>query len=210
MEPSAIISAYRDAKQDDEISHVSRYFSFTPVGPLVGGGVDANLEVRTELTEALLNDFSLRDIRLIRDMIREEIDCERAVWKHDNLYQLSFYLYSLGQIEDTFLLYEAKYGTRHMDASTMQDQYSISVGHEPDEVIAYVQQRFDRDPGLKENYPNIIRQLESIRDDKEHGSIAEYSTFISGYFFGHGGNLTDEVEQTTSAISPRRPWWKFW
>jgi hypothetical protein len=210
MDLSPIISSYRDAKQEDDLSHVRAYFSFNPVGPLGDGGLDVNLEFRTALTQALLNDFSLADIRLIRDMIREEIDCERAIWRHDNLYQLSFYLYSLGQIGDTFLLYEAKYGTGHMDASTMQDQYSISLGHDPDKVIEYVKARFAQNPNLKDNYPDLIQQLESIRDDREYGTIAEYSTFIRGYFFGHGENESSESEQLTPVISPRRPWWKFW
>lgn len=210
MEPSAIISAYRSSFSSEAPHDLKQYFAFKPTKLSDDTIEDENLGFRTEITEALLNDFSLADIKLIRELFRAELDCERAIWRHDNLYQLSFYLYSLGQMEDTFLLYEAKYGLRHMDASTMQDRYSITVGHEPSEVIKYVESRFHDDPSLRNDYSGLIDELQSIIDAPDYESIANYSQFIRGYFFGHEnvGITPDSNDDVPPA--PKRPWWKFW
>ena len=210
MEPTAIISAYRNSLSSDATSDLRRYFAFKPTIPQDETAEDENLGVRTAITEALLHDFSLADIKLIRELFHAELDCERAIWRHDNLYQLSFYLHSLGQMEDSFLLYDAKYELKHMDASTMQDRYSITVGHDPSEVIKYVEARFEEDPSLRDNYSGLIDQLQSIIDNPDYDSIDDYSQFIRGYFFGHESVATNAVSNEGAQSVAKRPWWKFW
>lgn len=209
MEPSEVIAAYRNPASEQSLLRLRTYFSFKPIGALDETGEDANLDFRTKLTEALLNDFSLADIRLIREMFRAELDCERTVWRHDNLYQLSFYLYSLGQLEDTFVLYESKYILRHMDACTMQDQHFVTVGHEPNIVINYVESCFSNNPNLREDYAGLIKVLKNLCDDQQHATVEEYTRAIRGYFFGHDDDESGQAA-TASPTLPRKPWWRFW
>lgn len=180
----AIISDYRDPAQAGTLSQYHDYIAFKPTNPLDETVEDENLDHRTQLTEALLNDFSLADLKLIRELFNAELECERVIWRHDNLYQLSFYLYSLGQLEDSFLLYEAKYGLSHMDASTMQDRYSITVDHEPTEVIAYVESCFAKDPKLRLKYPTLLEELQGIIDCPDFDSVASYTASLRMYFRG--------------------------
>lgn len=190
MNPFDIIRACRASANAERLTELQPYFIFKPLLTNDGSTEDQNLNFRTELTELLLSDYSLKDIELIRSLFRAELDCERAISRHDNLYQLSFYLYSLKQLEDTFLLYEAKYGLQHMDASTMQDRYSITVGHEPDEVIRYVENRFRDNPALRNHYSGLPDELQGIIHYPDYDSIADYSRFIHGYFFGHEDDAT--------------------
>jgi hypothetical protein len=210
MEPSGVITAYRDSANAKILTELQQYFIFKQIITNDGTTEDENLNIRTELTELLLSDYSLKDIELIRALFRAELECERAIWRHDNLYQLSFYLYSLGQLEDTFLLYEAKYGLRHMDASTMQDRYSITVGHEPSEVIKYVEDRFRDNPNLRNDYSGLLDELQGIIDCPDYDSIADYSRFIRGYFFGHENVALNPDSNENLSKAPNKPWWKFW
>jgi hypothetical protein len=210
MEASAIISSYRNSLTTEIPQDLRQCFTFRPTNLSDGTIQDENLGFRTEITERLLNDFSLADIKLIRELFRAELDCERAIWRHDNLYQLSYYLYSLGQMEDTFLLYEAKYGLRHMDASTMQDRYSITVGHEPNEIIKYVEDRFENNPLLRNDYFGLIEELQRIIDEPDYESITAYSRFIRGYFFGNENVEINPESNDDVLTTPKRRWWKFW
>ena len=210
MEPSFVIAAYRDPAKVEVMPELQHYLIFKPIKNNDGTTEDENLSFRTELTELLLSDYSLKDVELIRTLFRSELKCERAIWRHDNLYQLSFYLYSLGQLEDAFLLYEAKYGLKHMDASTMQDRYSITVGHEPDEVIKYVEERFRDNPNLRNDYSGLLDELQSIIDYPDYDSIADYSRFIRGYFFGHENVAMNPDSKENLSKAPNKPWWKFW
>ena len=210
MEASELIAAYRESFNAETLTDLKRYFTFRPVMTDDNSTEDENLSFRTEVTELLLSDYSLRDIELIRALFRSELECERAIWRHDNLYQLSFYLYSLGQLEDTFLLYEAKYGLRHMDASTMQDRYSITVGHEPTEVIKYVEDSFKDNPDIRNDYSGLLDELQSIIDYPDYDSIADYSKFIRGYFFEHENGAIETVINEDLPKAPKRSWWKFW
>ena len=210
MEPSVVISAYRDPIKAQILPELEEYFVFKPMQTADGATEDKNLNFRTQLTELLLSDYSLKDIDLIRMLFRAELECERSIWRHDNLYQLSFYLYSLGQLEDTFVLYETKYRLKHMDASTMQDRYSITVGHEPDEVIKYVEARFRENPNLRNDYSGLLDELQSIIHEPDYDSVSDYSRFIRGYFFGHENvAINSDSNENVPRISKRR-WWKFW
>lgn len=210
MEPAAVILAYRDFADANILTDLERFFIFKPFNTYNGTTEDENLRFRTELTKLLLVDYSLRDVEFIRALFRSELECERAIWRHDNLYQLSFYLYTLGQMEDAFLLYDAKYRLRHMDASTMQDRYSITVGREPAEVIKFVEDCFRDAPNLRNDYSGLLDELQGIIDYPDYDSIAEYSKFIHGYFSGHENVATEQYIDEEPPKTPNRPWYKFW
>jgi hypothetical protein len=145
---------------------------------------DFNLDIRTQIVEALLADFSIADINLIRKLFDEELKSEMATQRHDNLYQLCFYLFHLGQLADTFILYDAKFNAKSMDVGCMLDREMITVGHNIDEVVEYVKTRF-RDPTLKEKYSGILEELNSLKEFPDYESIDAYHLFIRGYFYGH-------------------------
>jgi uncharacterized protein YihD (DUF1040 family) len=94
-----------------------------------------------------------------------------------------------------------------MDSSTMQDRYSITVGHEVNEVIEYVQSRFKTSPDLKVAYPELLNELQGIINEPDYDSISDYTLFIRGYFYGH-----ENIAAKTGDISniPKKSWWKFW
>jgi hypothetical protein len=207
MEAAKFIFTYRREMDPEALDGLAKRFCFTPIERKDGIKTDENLRFRTEVTDALLTDFSLKDIWLIRQLFKEELKCEREIWRHDNLYQLSFYLYSLGQLEDTFLLYEAKYGILHMDSSIMQDRTSLTVGHEIDEVIQYVRDEFEKKPALQKNYPELVNELQNLKDKPDYDSVADYTLFLRGYFYGHE-KVSGRV--ITDSHTTEKPWWKFW
>ena len=134
-----------------------------------------------EVTQALYSDVSLADLELLRRLMAEELHCEAVTWAHASLYQLAFYLFRLGQPEDVFLIYEAKYGTGHMDASCVMDREMLTLGHAPDEMLRYVEARFAAELNLREQYPELLERLRELKDDEEF-SLAEYTRFIENYF----------------------------
>jgi hypothetical protein len=146
---------------------------------------DLNLDVRTQIVEALLADFSIADIHLIRTLFDEELKSEMATQRHDNLYQLCFYLFHLGQLADTFSLYDAKFNATNMDVGCMLDREMITVGHSIDVVVAYVEARFRDSPRLKERYSGILEELNGLKEFPDYESIDDYHLFIRGYFYGH-------------------------
>ena len=146
---------------------------------------DFNLDIRTQIVEALLADFSIADIKLIRTLFDEELKSEIATQRHDNLYQLCFYLFHLGQLADTFILYDAKFNTNNMDVGCMLDREMITVGHDVDEVIEYVEATFQANPTFKEKYAGIIKELNGLKEFPDYDSIDAYHLFIRGYFYGH-------------------------
>ena len=146
---------------------------------------DFNLDIRTQIVEALLADFSIADINLIRTLFDEELKSEMAIQRHDNLYQLCFYLFHLGQLADTFILYDAKFNAKNMDVGFMLDREMITVGHNIDEVIEYVEMRFRDSPTLKENYSGILEELNGLKEFPDYENIDVYHLFIRGYFYGH-------------------------
>lgn len=170
---------------------------------------DANLDFRKDVVKLLLNDFSLADIALIRKLFAEEVACEKATTRNDNLYQLAFYLFSLGQIEDTFILFDAKFNATGMDAGSMLDRTSITVGHEVEEVIDYVQKEFEKSPSLEQKYPRILDELKSLQEYPDYSSVTSYSNFIRGYFYGHK-NVLSKADEGNLTDTATKPWWRFW
>ena len=109
MTSKEIILHTRLSKDLEIPKYLLEMFAFKPTEPLRETSMDLNIDFRTEIVEELLNDFSNKDLVLIRQLYREELACERLIWRHDNIYQLSYYLFELGQLQDCFLIYEAKY-----------------------------------------------------------------------------------------------------
>lgn len=219
MTAADLIAAFRQPTSYASISELTTYFVFQPWQPQYGYATDANQLFRAIIVEALLPDFSLTDQRLIQALFAEEMKCEAATRQHESLYQLSFYLYELGQLEGTFRLYEAKYCTQNMDVAILMDREMMTVRHEVPDVIQYVETEFMREPLLKARYPTILEELRGLLEQPDYSSVEDYRTFIRGYFYGHEDedNIKDDagtdIKPTGSlgGYEPRpRPWWKFW
>src|SRR5436190_17754520 len=115
MTAAELILAYRIAPVQESSPDLSNVFKFNPIRGSDGRTMDANLEIRTEIVEELLHDFSKLDIHLIRQLFSEEMKCELATQQHDNLYQLCYYLYAIGYLQDIFIIYDAKFNAENMD-----------------------------------------------------------------------------------------------
>jgi hypothetical protein len=219
MTAADLIAAFRQPISSTSVAELTTYFAFQPLQPQYGYATDANQLFRAVIVNALLPDFSLTDHGLIRALFAEEMKCEAAIREHENLYQLSFYLYELGQFEDTFPLYEAKYRTQNMDVHFLLDREMMTVRHEVPDVICYVEAEFLREPLLRTRYPTILEELNGMLEHPDYNSVEDYRTFIRGYFYGHededsDGGSTDTDTVPTASLSgyePRpKPWWKFW
>ena len=219
MTPAELIAAYRQAAPSEASPAAASPFSFQP-GPVeYGYPTDAHLAFRTEVVEALLPDFSLADIGLIRALFREEMACEAAIQQHENLYQICFYLYGLGQLEDSFDLYEAKFLARNMDVGVTLDREMMTVRHEVAAVVGYVEAMFRQQPTLQTRYPTMIQELDELVKQPDYTHLEDYRTHIRGYFYGYGEGVssaestatTPEPARELSGYQPRpKPWWKFW
>ncbi|WP_153799505.1 hypothetical protein [Foetidibacter luteolus] len=185
MTASELISAYRELPNQGSLLHLTSSFEFKPVSTTDGHLMDANLEFRAEIVESLLHDFSQAEIHLIRQLFAEEMKCELATHRHDNLYQLCYYLYDIGDLQDTFIIYDAKFNANNMDAGLGLDREMICVGHEVDDVIKYIQEEFKANPKLANQYPKILTELNGLKEFPDYESTEAYSKFIKGYFFGH-------------------------
>ncbi|HSC40033.1 MAG TPA: hypothetical protein VLD19_19250, partial [Chitinophagaceae bacterium] len=152
MTPPDIISAYRKTPGKQAHSELIDFFSFKPIGSGSNELSEVSLAFRTSIVEQLLHDFSERDIQLVRDLFSEEMKCEISTGRHDNLYQLCYYLFEIGKLEDSFIIYDAKFNAQNMDVGCMLDREMITVGHHVDEVINYVQEEFKKNPELQAKY----------------------------------------------------------
>jgi hypothetical protein len=218
MTSKELISQTRLLDSTELPKHLVETFAFKPTEPLGENSIDLNLDFRIEVVEELLHDFSKKDLQLIRQLYKQELVCERLIWRHDNIYQLAYYLFELGQIEDCFLIYEAKYLINHMDISTIIDREMLTVGHNIDKVILFVEQKIKDDPELAENYEGIVKQLIDLKEDSDC-DIEEYKKFIKGYYFGHDkqeititNNQSVQIfnNQIITTNKSKKSWWKFW
>jgi hypothetical protein len=181
MTATEIISQLRQLNESNIPADLVTHFAFKPDN----SRGDFNLDIRTQIVESLLADFSIADIKLIRTLFDEELKCEIATQRHDNLYQLCFYLFHLGQLADTFILYDAKFNAKNMDVGCMIDREMITVRHDIDEVIEYVETTFRNNPAMEEKYSGIIEELKGLKEFPDYDSINAYHLFIRGYFYGH-------------------------
>jgi hypothetical protein len=109
------------------------------------------------------------------------MDCEADLWIHDNLYQLCYYLYELAQLEDVFILYDAKFNAHNMDVGTMLNRELITVRHSPQTVMQYIADRFIADPYLEVQYPKTLSHLQALIDYPDH-DVNSYTEYIRRYF----------------------------
>ena len=218
MTPKELITQTRLLHSTELPKHLVDTFAFNPTEPFGETSIDLNVDFRIEVVEELLQDFSKKDLPLIRELYKQELACERLIWRHDNIYQLSYYLFQLGQIEDCFLIYEAKYKIKHMDIATMMDREMLTVGNDIDKVILFVEQKFRGNPEIKEKYEGILEQLIDLKENPDRDS-EEYKKFIKGYFLGHENQETTNtneqgaqtfMSQASATNGSKKPWWKFW
>jgi hypothetical protein len=174
MDASDFIAAYRQPASAKSLARLAALVAFEPGKPEFGYPIDKNLEFRAAVVDALLPDFSLADYELIQVLFAEEIKCEAAIWRHDSLYQLCFYLFELKQLPDTFRLYEAKFKATNMDVGILLDREMILVGHEVPEVVAYVEQVFNDEPHLRVRYPSLLEELHGLVEYPDYESRAQY------------------------------------
>ncbi len=125
---------------------------------------DANLLLRTEITELLLADFSIKDISLIRLLLEEELKCEKATQTHHNLYTLCFFLFELQQPQDFFLLYEAKFGSR-LETGASIEWEMLTLGLPVTEIVNYVRNQLSRDSRLVRRFPGINDELNFLQNN---------------------------------------------
>ena len=218
MTPKELITQTRLLDTSAIPKYLVDTFAFNPTEPLGETSIDLNVDFRIAVVEELLNDFSQKDLALIRQLYKQELACERLIWRHDNIYQLSYYLFELGHIEDCFLIYEAKYQIKHMDIATMMDRYMLTVGHDLDKVISFVSQKF-RDPEIKTKFDGLLEELTDLKENPDYDSNEEYKKFLKGYFWGHETTPSVKVSKKERDAYIRKvfptmnygkPWWKFW
>jgi len=218
MTPNELIAQTRLLETSEIPKYLVDTFAFNPTEPLGETSNDLNVDFRIAVVEELLSDFSKKDLALIRQLYKQELACERLIWRHDNIYQLSYYLFELGQLEDCFLIYEAKYQIRHMDIAMMMDREMLTVGQDIDEVISFVSQKFKDNSQLEQKYEGLLTELEDLKYNPD-SDPEDYKKFIKGYYFGHETQLSPKVNEKNSQafinhVSPtierKKPWWKFW
>lgn len=218
MTPKELITQTRLLETSEIPKYLVDTFAFNPTEPLGETSIDLNVDFRIAVVEKLLNDFSQKDLALIRQLYKQELACERLIWRHDNIYQLSYYLFELGQIEDCFLIYEAKYQIRHMDIATMMDREMLTIGQDIDKVISFVSQKFKDNCALEQKYEGLLPELIHLKNNPD-SDPEDYKKFIKGYYFGHKNQEISKVNeqdiesftnQIPTTFENRKPWWKFW
>lgn len=180
-----LISSYRQSKGDEFLPRLLPKFAFKPVENQEGDFEDVNLTFRTEIMDALLYDFTKTDHSLIKELFTEEVKCANETWVDSvnlNLKQLCFYLYTIGDLEDVFDLYAAKYQTRNFDVACMLDRDMVTLGYDVDMVIEFVKNKFKCDIILKKNYSKILWVLDDIKVNVYH--TEGYTKFVNQYFLG--------------------------
>ena len=173
---------------------------------------DLNRKFRAEVVNRLLYDFTLKDIYLVRKLIEEELKCDAATGRHDNIYQLCFYLYELAQPEDIFRLYNAKFDASNFDVACTLDREMITIRHTYNDAISYIERELKQNPALLKQYPVILKELNELKKEPDSESQAGYRRFLYGYFYGHervariNFDLSNEINRNRF----RKPWWRFW
>jgi len=214
MSPKELIAQTRLLTSTELPAHLVDTFAFKIAEFLGEASIDLNADFRSEVVKELLNDFSKIDLPLIRELYKQELACERLIWRHDNIHQLSYYLFELGQMEDCFLIYEAKYQIKQMDSATIIDREMLTVGHNIDDVISFVSQKLKDNPELEDKYNGLVEQLNNLKENPDCDN-EEYKKFIKGYYFGHDKSTQSNQDTLNEVVSKqeqkdKNPWWKFW
>ncbi|MBP4137404.1 hypothetical protein [Flavobacterium geliluteum] len=198
MKAKELIEKFRKSESKIVVTELVSMFAYSE--NIDSQVADNNLTFRTEIVEELLNDFSSIDVELIRKIFDEELKCELSTRRHDNLYQLCFYLFKIGELEDVFLIYDAKFNSKNMDVGTMLDSEMMYLNQPIDNVISFVKLQLNEKPELNEKYKTILNELNNLKRHPNY-NLSEYSTFINGYFFGHENQIETKLT---------KKWWKFW
>lgn len=95
------------------------------------------LDLRTKLTESLLEEFSQKDIELIRVLYDAELEYTNTENQHANLAQLAYYLFELANLEDIYRIYDGK-NCKNMDAGSMMDLEMLTMQKSEKEVLKFL------------------------------------------------------------------------
>ncbi len=202
MTAQKLVSENRQSASGIPTPSLLDLFKFKPnAGNHVIKTNDSNLRFRTELTGQLLKDFSIRDIHLIRSIFREELICEQKTGQQENLYQLCFYLFSLQQIEDIFLLFEAKFNTSSLETRAAIDWELLTLGHPVDDVVDFVSERLKHDPILLQKYPTIQEEILFLSEHLGKVDFELYQKRLKQYFF----ELNEPTPATEEPESQNEP-----
>jgi hypothetical protein len=215
MTAAEFVAAYRRASPAGRAALDQQLAVAPEPKTLAGAGSsgDAHQDFRTELTQALDPDCGLADRPLIRALFEAEWEAGEAFRGGENLAELSYHLVLLGQLEDCFLLYRAKYTTGNMDTGIGLDRQIIAVGHEVAAVIDYVTAELARQPALAREYPGLLPKLQELQASSDFERPAEYRAYLRAYL-ADGAEEAAPRPNPNSGYQPRprpaRPWWKFW
>ena len=184
--------------------------AYRPAQLLSGTRIDGNAEFRKAVVDALLDDLTPADRALILHLVAEEIACERAIQEHQNLYQLCFHLYKLGELADVFVLYDAKFNSSSWDVSLLLDREFLTLGHTVPVVQRYVQAEFARQPALAAHYPQLLAVLQDLLDYFDYEGQADYRDYLREYFRAQETDPEPSPNPASGYQPNPKKWWQFW
>lgn len=190
MTSKEIINISRSS--ENSIKELSKYFEFKK--NLALSASDDNLQLRTQIVNDLLVDFTDKDLKLIQLLFDEELKCELETRRHDNLYQLCFYLYEIGNLSDVYRIYTAKYKTKNMDVGSVIDSSMLYMSHKINEVIEFVKK------DSTNNQTELITILEELKINPVFEDEQSYKGYINRYFRG----------ATNTPTKTLKKWWQIW
>lgn len=182
MTAKELIAAYRHSPGIETLEKLLPYYACRPLIKNEPNEI-AQPGFRTELIQALLPDFTLEDIDLIRNLLEEETRYEHSPRKRENIYQLCFYLFELKQPIDCFVIYQLQFDNYYTSLSGALDPEMITVGNEIKDMIAYIENEFAVNPALEIQFSGIIGQLNLLFISSSYKSIAAYREFLHAHFY---------------------------
>jgi hypothetical protein len=133
------------------------------------------------VTDFLFPALVPSDLALVRALtIRETQERRRFGGCGDGLYLLCFMLYSIGQPEDLFLLYEAKHA--NFDCECMLDHDFLQMGRSRQEQLAFLNKILTETPSLHARYASLDEELCNAFDIPNYESPERFSNAVCAYY----------------------------
>ncbi len=182
-------------------------FAFTPQQ---NKGITGHLgnDTKTQIIQLLLLDFSIADITFIRKLLHEEVNTPTGTGDFDNLRLLCSYLFSLHQLEDVFLLSDAKFNSKFTTTGQYLDWQLMTMGHTLTEVIDYVQSQLAQDVALELRHKTLLKRLNEYAGQYSDDDIARYRSFdLVNYYESYRDKLTnrDSPLPIQTLLRPQKP-----
>jgi hypothetical protein len=172
MNAAELLGAVRAA--DDRDAEVAR------LRPRFAGLDEAHEALREELSRLLLAGWDAGDRPLLRALVaaeteraREDGGCGEA------LLAFCYLLYRIGEPEDVFLVYDAKYAD--MDCGVMIDGRFLTLGRPAQEMLAFVDARLAADAGLGDGRRHLRRDLVDEQTSSSYASEAAFRASVERY-----------------------------